>query len=138
MPWHENKWLKFTNSTLFLKQKKYTSKANKQKHSDVKKGEYRMIVTWENSFESQTFISTFRCLVLTEISWGGWANFCPILKILQTINRRFLLHILLYSCGIEWDLFWALILPLYPFIKSKSELNNVINRPENSHLQSAF
>lgn len=30
---------------------------------------------------SQAFISTFRCPVLTEISWDGRANFCPILEI---------------------------------------------------------
>lgn len=41
-----------------------------------------MIFEWNRlPMRSKAFISTFRCPVLTEISWDGRANFCPILEI---------------------------------------------------------
>lgn len=85
----------------FVQKTKQNKHMNKKKSFKFTKGE-QMIFGWNRlPSGSQAFISTFRCPVLTEISWDGRANFCPILEILAILKQKLLLNVPLYSRRIQ-------------------------------------
>lgn len=79
----------FPNSFCLKNKRKQTMSKNNHLHLEKKN------TKWYS--DEWTSICIIRCPILTEISWGGRAKFCPILEILATINQRFLVTASLYS-----------------------------------------